>query len=227
MKRRLLILGFCISALAAGPAGASVFSGSGSSALQSVFNTLGYGHIDAASYQTDLNFQFQGMMEFELLSRSSGYNGIGFGLLETQQRRWSTLYRHQEVFSKSARVGESRLLNFDSPRSTFGFYIEQRDPYSWWRTTRSYSYSAFNRYGAIQALFYEDPLESGSYLIAWQSRWSGYTHYDQSYDDLVVKMSGVHPAPEPATWVLLASGLAGVGVFIRTRRRHKHGTAAA
>jgi len=222
MKGKLLILALCIAALAGGQAQASVFSGSGGSALQSVFNSLGYGHIDVANYQTDLNFQLQGMMEFELLSRSRGYGDLRFGLLEQRQNRWGALYRHHEVFGSQAREGSSRLLNFYPSSSTYGFYIEQRDPFYWWKTTRSYSYSAFNKFGAVQALFYEDPLESGSYLIAWQKRWSGYSHYDRSYDDLVVKMSGVHPAPEPATWLLLTSGLVGAGAFLRARKtRHE------
>ena len=224
MKDKLLILALCIATLAGGQARASVFSGSGGSALQSVFNSLGYGHIDVASYQTDLNFQLEGMMEFELLGRSSGFNGLRFGLLESRQRRWDTIYRHHEVFGAGAREGATRLLNFEPSNSTYGFYIEERDPRFWWRQTRSYSYSAFNKFGAVQALFYEDPLESGSYLIAWQSRWSGYSHYDRSYDDLVVKMSGVHPAPEPATWLLLTSGLVGAGVFLRARKQTRHET---
>lgn len=55
----------------------------------------------------------------------------------------------------------------------------------------------------------------GSYVVAWEDcsptrdKW-----YDADYNDLVVEVAGVAPAPEPATLAFLAVGL----VFLRPRR---------
>jgi hypothetical protein len=215
MKGRILVLTASLLLLFALQGHASVFSGSGG-ALQSLFSDLGYGHIDVASYQTDINFSLAGMMEFQLMSRS-GAADLSFGVLESRRSWWGTYYRHNQVFSEHAGVGSTGSFMADRRHSTYGFYISKS---SYRRTTRYYSYSPFNRYGAIQALFYEDPRESGSYLIAFAGSYAGDSHYDQSYDDMVVKLS-VHPAPEPATWLLLASGLASLGILFTIRRKQR------
>jgi hypothetical protein len=219
MKGRLLTLSICILALFAVQAHASVFSGSGGSSLQSLFNSMGYSNIDVADYQTDLNFKLHGMMEFQLLNRS-GAMDLSFGVLESRHRWWGTSYRHNTVFGRSAEVGESAFYNMGRRNTTYGFYISKPDPNRWWRQKRYYSFSPYNRYGAVQALFYADPLNSNSYLLAWNGLYVGDSHADHSYDNLVVRLT-VHPAPEPATWVLLASGLVGIGVLITVRRKQR------
>jgi|GEM_PF-3553771 len=217
MKGKILVLSICFLGLCAFQAQASVFSGSGGGSLQSMFNNMGYDYIDVASYQTDLNFKLHGIMEFQLLSRS-GAMDLSFGVLEARQRSWGTYYKHTKMFGQGAEVGATASFAANHYNTEYGFYISKRDPNRWWREKRYYSFSPFNKEGAVQALFYEDTANPGSFLLAWEGIYAGSPHSDQSYDNLVVKMT-MHGAPEPATWVLLASGLVGLAVLIRARKR--------
>ncbi len=216
MKGRILLIAFGVLALCAFQTHASVFSGSSGGALQNVFNSLGYDYIDVANYQTDLNFRLQGMMEFQLMSRS-GITDLSFGVLESHTRDWGTYYRHKDVFKASTKVGANRKYTLDTENTSYSFYISRKEGL---QTTRYYSFSPFNTNGAVQALFYRDPMDSNSYLLAWNGLYAGSSHADQSYDHMVVRMR-IHPAPEPATWMLLASGLIGLTVIYSVRRKQR------
>ena len=218
MKGKLFIIAVCAVALVSIQAQASVFSSSGATALQSTFRSLGYDYIDVTDYQTDLNMQLAGMVEFQLLNR--GMSNVSFGVLEARRSYWGQYYRHHQVLGENSRVGSLGRFNMDSPRSTYSFYIEARDPYRYWRTNRYYSYSPYNQYSATQALFYRNPHDSDEILIAFSGHRVGDTRYDRRYDDMIVR-ARVHPAPEPATWLLLGTGLSGLGVFVRMRRRQE------
>ncbi len=213
MKR--ILLGAFVAVLIASPGHATVFGSASGARLQSVFNRLGYSSIDVADYQTDLTFQLAGMARFELLSRD--LPRLSFGVLETHQGGRGLRFRHHRIFGRRASVGSTAWFDMGRPGSEYSFFV-QRTGRRWWRRRNFYSYSPFNRHGAVQTLFYADPNQAGTYLLAWQGLYVGDPHSDNSYDDLVVRMS-VHPAPEPATWILLAAALGGAGLVTVVRRR--------
>ena len=221
MKGRVLALSIVVFALCAIPAQASVFSSSGGgSSLQSVFNSVGYDYIDVADYQTDLNFRkLQGLMEIQLLNKSGSPN-VAFGVLESQSTDWGTSFTHNTVFGYGTKAGKATTYMTSKYNTTYGFFISQKDPDAWWRTNRYYSYSPYNRYGSVQALFYADPLNENTFLLAWEGIYVGDPRSDKNYEDLVVRLT-VHPAPEPATWVLLASGLIGLVVLGAARKKQR------
>ncbi len=213
MKR--IALAASILVLAAVPVSAAVFGGTSGARLQSVFSRLGYENIDVNDYQTDLTFQLAGMARFELLNR--GDSRLSFGVLEARQRRHGRRFLHHRIFGRRAAEGATAWFDMSRPGSEYSFFVQRRGR-RWWQRRTFYSYSPFNRRGAVQALFYADPENSGSYLLTWEGLYVGNPHFDNSYDDLVVRMS-VHPAPEPATWILLASALLGTGAVMVVRRR--------
>jgi hypothetical protein len=219
MRGRLLVITLCLIATCAFQAQASIFSGGGGGTLQALFDSKGFDYIDVANYQTDLNFKLHGMMEFQLISESGPFaDKLSFGVLEGQKTWWGTDYQRHTVFDRSAEPGATGSFMSNSADSDISFFISKRNPRRNWWKTHFYSFSPFNRFNSVQALFYQDPLNTNSYLIAWEGHHLLNPRSDGNYDDLVVRMT-IHPAPEPATWVLLATGLVGLGVFVSAKRK--------
>ncbi len=225
MKRSVFVLLVAVMALVGAQAHASVFGGGGGSALQAKFNNMGLSHINVADYQTDLNFRLQGIMEFQLLSRATDAQ-YKFGYLKSYDYGPWTINSHHQVFGRNASVGSTKRVAFDGVYDSKGFYLQRKEN-NQWRTR--YSYSAYNgnfwNPGGTQALFFQDPENSGQMIIAWEGMDRRNSHSDGNYDDVIIKASGgsgggggVNPVPEPSTWVLLITGMAGVGAFLYTRR---------
>jgi len=61
-------------------------------------------------------------------------------------------------------------------------------------------------------------VAGGSYVLAWEDMKD---LGDNDFNDLVVEVSGASPVPEPATLLLLGSGLLGIGGYAGARRKKR------
>jgi hypothetical protein len=58
-------------------------------------------------------------------------------------------------------------------------------------------------------------LSNGNYAVVWDDEYNG---GDRDFNDFVVEVSGVKPVPEPATMILLGTGLMGL-CYMRRRQK--------
>ena len=100
----------------------------------------------------------------------------------------------------------TKILNFGT---AFGFYIATGGAETF------YSEDSKNPGGLAQMLIYEFPGVANEYIIAIEDL--NRVGSDSDFDDMLVKASEVKPVPEPATMLLLGSGLIGLAGYARRR----------
>ena len=94
--------------------------------------------------------------------------------------------------------------------SNFGFFIAVWDTGDVFATEAS-----LNSDGAEHGLIYD--IAQGAVIVAFEDLPSPWTGTEPDYNDMVVKITDVSPVHEPATMLLLGSGLIGLGVFGRKK----------
>jgi len=194
------------------------------SSLQNVLDTNGYSGIDAAGVVNDAlldpldsYWSITGdMSTTTLIIELAGWANFNtFGVYDANNPGTTV-----ELFQGTDSAGKQAFLSIESDGSVFlgtdtgidfagnyfGYYLTSGSGITY------YSDSALNwdEYDHMVAFQWT----SSEYILAWEDLWGG---GDQDYQDMVLKVESVNPIQEPATMLLLGSGLIGLGFLGRKR----------
>jgi hypothetical protein len=99
----------------------------------------------------------------------------------------------------------------------FGFYIDPNGN----QANRMYTEHLLNAGDQYQVAIFQINSSMYDYLLAWEDL-SLMENTDQDYQDMIVRMK-LNPVPEPATMLLLGSGLVAIAGFGRKKVLKKRG----